>query len=105
MDEIETNFRDTQEIKPLVWFRYIDDFFFLWTHGKETLNLKIKHPNIKSTHEFNNESIPFRDLKVTFYWDQLTTNLHIKSTENISTCARHLLIQTIPNVSLFLVKL
>ena len=29
MDEIETNFLDTQEFKPLVRFRYIDDVFFI----------------------------------------------------------------------------
>ena len=69
MDEIETNFLDTQKIKLLVWFRYIDDVFFIWTHGKEKLEEFLKdfnnyHPNIKLTHEFNKESIPFLDLKV-----------------------------------------
>ena len=69
MDEIETNFLDTQEFKLLVWFRYIDDVFFIWTHGKEKLEEFLKdfnkyHPNIKLTHEFNKESIPFLDLKV-----------------------------------------
>ena len=52
MDEIETNFLDTQEFKPLVWFRYIDDVFFIWTHGKEKLEEFLKgfnnyYPNIK----------------------------------------------------------
>ena len=37
MDEIEANFFDAQEFKLLVWFRYIDDVFFIWTHGKEKL--------------------------------------------------------------------
>ena len=69
MDKIETNFLDTQEFKLLVWFRYIDDVFFIWTHGKEKLEEFLKdfnnyHPNIKLTHEFNKESIPFLDLKV-----------------------------------------
>ena len=34
MEEVETSFLDTQELKPLVWFRYIDDVFFIcnaWT--------------------------------------------------------------------------
>ena len=69
MDEIETNFLDTQEFKLLVWFRYIDYIFFIWTHGKEKLESSWEdfnnyHPNIKFTHEFNKESIPFLDLKV-----------------------------------------
>ena len=28
----------TQQFQPLVWFRYIDDIFFIWTHGENTLN-------------------------------------------------------------------
>ena len=86
MDKIETNFLDTQEFKLLVWFRYIDDVFFIWTHGKEKLEEFLKdfnnyHPNIKLTHEFNKESIPFLDLKVSLSVGQLTTDLHIKSTD------------------------
>ena len=30
MDEIETKFLQTQELQPLVWFRYIDSVFFLF---------------------------------------------------------------------------
>ena len=37
MDEIETNFLQTQEFQPLVWFRYIDNVFFIWTHGPDKL--------------------------------------------------------------------
>ena len=36
MDKIENKFLDTQDLKPLVWFRYIN-VFFIWTHGKEKL--------------------------------------------------------------------
>ena len=31
MDEVETEFLKTQELQPLVWFRYTDDIFF--SHG------------------------------------------------------------------------
>ena len=69
MGKIVTNFLDTQVFKLLVWFRYIDDVFFIWTHGKEKLEEFLKdfnnyHLIIKLTHEFNKESIPFLDLKV-----------------------------------------
>ena len=58
MDKIETKFFDTQDFKPLIWFRHIHDVLFIWTHGKEKLeefleNLNNYHPNIKFTHEFN----------------------------------------------------
>ena len=54
MDEIETKFLKSQEPKPLVSFRYIDDDFFIWTYGKEKLeeflnNFSNYHLNIKFT--------------------------------------------------------
>ena len=33
MEEMEPSFLETQEMKSLVWFRYIDDVLFIWTHG------------------------------------------------------------------------
>ena len=37
MDEVETEFLKTQELQPLVWFRYIDDIFFVWNHSEDEL--------------------------------------------------------------------
>ena len=37
MDETETKFLQTQEFQPSVWFRYIDDIFFIWTNGPDKL--------------------------------------------------------------------
>ena len=37
MDQLDTEFLETQKHKPLVWLCYIDDVFFIWTHGKEKL--------------------------------------------------------------------
>ena len=38
-DKIETNFLETQELQPLVWFRYIGDiFFYLETWRARTSN-------------------------------------------------------------------
>ena len=54
MDEIETKFLETQEFQPLVWFRYIDDVFFISPHGQDKLvsfmlEFNSYHPNIKFT--------------------------------------------------------
>ena len=37
MDEVEIDFLKTPERTPLVWFKYIDDIFSIWTHGKDHL--------------------------------------------------------------------
>ena len=39
MDQVENEFLKTQKHKPLVWFRYIEDVIFTWTHVKEKLSL------------------------------------------------------------------
>ena len=38
MDKLETDFLNTQEYLPLVWYRYIDDIFFISTHAKKNLS-------------------------------------------------------------------
>ena len=37
MDQLEDHFLREAADQPLVWFRYIDDIFFIWTHGEEKL--------------------------------------------------------------------
>ena len=31
------DFLETQELQPSLWLRYINDIFFIWTHGEEEL--------------------------------------------------------------------
>ena len=86
MDEIETKFLQTQEFQPLVWFRYIDDVFFIWTHSPDKLvsfmtEFDNYNPNIKFTYESNKENITFLDLDVSLSGNKLTTDLHTKSTD------------------------
>ena len=56
MDKLETDFLDKENLKPWVWLRYIDDIFFVWTHGEELLHDLLKrlnefHPSLKFTYE------------------------------------------------------
>ena len=37
MDEVESEFLETQSLQPLIWFRYFENVFFVWTHGEENL--------------------------------------------------------------------
>ena len=85
MDKIESDFLKTQEAKPLVWYRYIDDVFFIWTHGEQKPNsfleeLKNYHLNIKFTHQSSKENISFLDLSVSLSENKLYTDLYIKPT-------------------------
>ena len=37
MDQVESESLKTQTHQLLVWFRYIDDIFSIWTHGQDKL--------------------------------------------------------------------
>ena len=37
MDQVESKFLKTQQQQPLVWFRYMDDIFFIWFYGQGKL--------------------------------------------------------------------
>ena len=69
MDEVETEFLQIQRFKPLVLMGFIDDMFFMWTHGEENLQNFMKEPknfksNLKFTFECNRNSANFLDLNV-----------------------------------------
>ena len=62
MDDVESKFLETRSLQPLIWFRYIDDVFFIWTHREEKLQLFLTHlnnynPHVKFKYEFNKEHI------------------------------------------------
>ena len=84
MDEAEQTFLETQSKKLLIWLRYIDVIFFIWTHGEQELERFLKDlnnfaPNLSFTHEQN--CIPFLDLKVKLIDVKLETDLYIKPTD------------------------
>ena len=86
MDETETKFLQTQEFRSLVWFGYIDDVYFIWTHGPDKFVSFITkfnnyHPNIKFLHESNNENMTFLGVSFSLSGNKLTTDLHTKSTD------------------------
>ena len=37
VDNLESDFLKYQELTPMIWYRYTDDVFFIWTHDKEKL--------------------------------------------------------------------
>ena len=62
MDKIETTFLETQELQSLMWFIYIDDNFFIWTHCQRELQSFLRslnefHTDIQFTYESSKEII------------------------------------------------
>ena len=64
MNQVETDFLRVQEKVPLAWFHYIDDIFFIWTHGENELKSFLQklnqfHPSLSFTHESSKNILPF----------------------------------------------
>ena len=56
MDYMENQFLKNEQIQPWIWFRYIDDIFFIWTASEKELDdfleqLNHFYPNLNFTHE------------------------------------------------------
>ena len=79
-------------IRPLVWFRYIDDIFFIWTHGEESLKNFIQFAqnyaqgkkmksNIKFEVNISDTTVDFLDITVVNNNGVLTTTLYTKPTD------------------------
>ena len=77
---------ETQSLKPLVWLRYIDDIFFIWTHGEKELKefmreLNSFDTNIKFTYEYSDKKVSFLGLQVDIVEGKLITSLFVKPTD------------------------
>ena len=61
MDRFETKALENWDKKPLIWLRFIDDIFMIWTHGEELQKffkyLNSIYEKIKFTHENSQERI------------------------------------------------
>ena len=72
---------------PLIWLRFIDDIFMLWTHGSPSLTTFLQHintfhPTIKFTHQQSHNSINFLDTTVLLTKQRtLQSTLYIKPTD------------------------
>ena len=82
----KAEFLETQADKTFWWVRYIDDIFFIWTHGQEKLKAFLEdlnkfHPNLKFTSDSSEENVAFLDLTVKLKQGKIETDLHVKSTD------------------------
>ena len=90
MDRLERRMLDGYPLKPMVWFRFIDDIFYSWCHGenehKKWLDhLNSQHEKIKFTAEWSKNQINFLDTTIKI--DQsgkLIADLYKKPTDSNS---------------------
>ena len=79
-------------VKPLVWMRYIDNIFFIWDAGENSLKKFIKFcdsysrlKGMKSDIRFESnvspETVNFLDVNVQLINNKLKTTLHTKATD------------------------
>ncbi|XP_044184248.1 uncharacterized protein LOC122964605 [Acropora millepora] len=87
MDRLERRLIKNAEVKPRIWWRYIDDIFIVWTEGEEKLRkfidyLNSAHETIKFTYKWSKHEIDFLDVKVLNESGMLETDVFIKPTDS-----------------------
>ena len=83
----EDQFVYSYKLKCLVYLRYIDDIFILWTHGLETLQefniyLNSCTPHFKFTFEWSHAQVSFLDTLIKICDNQIVTDLYTKPTDS-----------------------
>ena len=86
MGHLEEQLLDQTMLKPLIWFRFIDDIFFLWTFGRIKLNQFYEQcnnfdPHIKFEQSVSSSDIPFLDVNVILQDGKIITDLYTKPTD------------------------
>ena len=66
MADFENRFVYTSDMQPLLWVRFIDDIFLVWTHDRQELedfinHLNCVHDTIKFTSEISTSKVSFLD--------------------------------------------
>ena len=84
MADLEEKIFSASEKKPMIWWRYIDDIFFIWEDEEESLEkflnkLNSFHPTIKFIAEYSRETINFLDVRLV--GGELMTDLFVKPTD------------------------
>ena len=70
MAHLEKKILESVDLKPNVWWRFIDDIFLLWSHGEDHLKESVElinntHPTIKFIAEWSYRSVTFLAVNVT----------------------------------------
>ena len=85
MPDLEEKMLESFEKKPMIWWRYIDDIFFIWGHDEEPLKVfieqvKMFHFTIKLTVEYSKEEVGFLNVNIKLIDGKLKADLFVKPT-------------------------
>ena len=83
ISEFETSFIESQQSKPLEWFRYIDNIFFILKHGEDKIKMFLErlnsfYPTLRFIHELSKESLPILDLKLKLSKGKISSDIYVK---------------------------
>ena len=86
MADLEETLLEVFEKKPMIWWRYIDDIFFIWEHGEESLRdfidqVNLFHPTIKFNARYSKEEVNLLDLNIKLIDGELKIDLFVKPTD------------------------
>ena len=86
MGYLEEEFLDSCELRPWLWWRFLDDDFMIWLHGEKELNdflarLNSFRKSIKFTWESSSEGISFLDVRVIKVNGAFQTDVFSKPTD------------------------
>ena len=87
MAELEEEFLDTQNLKPRICLRFIDDIFMVSNNNQQNLdifinNLNQHHETIKFTMDCSDYGLPLLDAFIYKEGNQLKTRFYYKPTDN-----------------------
>jgi len=91
-EKIINEFHEKTRLKPFIYFRFIDDIFFIWTHGEKSLQEFIKFANeytdkhkmkskIKFETNISSDKVSFLDVEISIHNGKLKTSLYSKPTD------------------------
>ena len=86
MADLEKHLLSDIDLKPYIWWRYIDDIFLIWEHREETLKLFLRkinsiHPTITFTADWSYSSVNFLNVKVIMKDGKIIKDLYVKPTD------------------------
>jgi hypothetical protein len=86
MGAFEQHLLQTWPDKPLCWYRFIDDIFFIWPHGETKLRAFMECANainksVQLTFEHSQCGVSFLDTQVNLVNGRLVTDLYRKPTD------------------------